>query len=93
MPRNYNSTRGKIRIVVTLVRVRITEKDASGRTWRKFVWGNNRKVRVTMTTENPKVIVIGRKAKKTLESCGEVDGLTWAAIEKIGGSGERLYTV
>lgn len=51
------------------------------------MWGSSEKVRLTKTTKDPKVKAVGRGEKNIVDWCGEVDGLTWLAVEKIRGSG------
>ena len=90
MTRDDDSIGDRIKTAVSLMVSRIAKEDAESRTGCKFMGSSGRKIGVTLTTENPKMIVGRRTAKEGKMRGRETKGLGGQDVEEKSCSVQRL---
>ena len=90
MTRDDDSIGDKIKTAVSLMMSRIAKEDAESRTGCKFMGSSGRKIGVTLTTEDPKMIVGRRTAKEGKMRGREIKGLGGQDVEEKSCSVQRL---
>jgi hypothetical protein len=93
MMRDDDPIGGGIKTAVSLMVSRIAKEDAESRTGCKFMGSSGRKIGVTLTTEDPKMIVGRRTAKEGKMRGRKIKGLGGQGVEEKSCSVQRLSPI